>query len=111
MTTGNDLISELSSKVVLLDKAVTALGNRGRVKAEAERKYSIAFAEFILRERDKGTAVTIIEKLGKGDKQIAQLKFERDIAETAYDAALEAINSYKLQIRILNEQISREWNR
>ena len=35
---------------------------------------------------------------------------ERDIAQTLYDSSKEAINSYKLQIRIVQEQIQREWN-
>ena len=59
----------------------------------------------------EGTPVTIIGDICRGDKDIARKKFDRDCAEVAYRAALEAINNYKLQIRILDEQLNREWSR
>ena len=34
---------------------------------------------------------------------------KRDVAETIYEANKEAINTLKLQIRILDTQLSREW--
>lgn len=64
----------------------------------------------IVEERDKGTPVTIISDICRGDEVIAGLKFQRDVAETAYKAAMEAINVYKLNIKVLEEQIQREWN-
>ena len=64
----------------------------------------------IVEERDKGTPVTIISDICRGDEVIAELKFQRDVAETAYKAAMEAINVYKLNIKVLEEQIQREWN-
>ena len=47
---------------------------------------------------------------GTLNEAIAGLKFQRDVAETAYKAAMEAINVYKLNIKVLEEQIQREWN-
>ena len=63
----------------------------------------------ILEERAGGTPVTIIADLCKGDPEIARLRLERDIALTVYESAKEAIQTYKLQIRILDAQIEREW--
>ena len=37
--------------------------------------------------------------------------FNRDVTESKYKAAQEAINVYKLAVRILQNQIEREWNR
>ena len=51
----------------------------------------------------------MIDKVVYGVKEIAELRFKRDVADTVYQANLEAINSIKLQIRILENQISREW--
>ena len=62
-------------------------------------------------ERANGTPVTIIADLCKGDKEIATLKIQRDIAEVDYKANLEAINVYKKVIDVRREQINREWNR
>lgn len=108
---GQDLFNELQGRSKLLDTALGELGRRGRDHAESEKKYRIALAKRILEERAKGTPVTVISDICRGDVEIAQLKFERDCAEVTYKAALEAINNYKLQIRVLDEQISREWNR
>ena len=43
--------------------------------------------------------------------EIAKLRFERDVAEVVYRSALEAINATKLQIKILDAQVEREWGR
>ena len=104
-----DLISEIGHRSKLLDAAIRELGTRGRAYAQAEHDYRVALSKKVLAERDKGTPVTIISDVCRGDREIAKLRFERDVAETVYDAAKEAINGYKLQIRILDAQIEREW--
>ena len=104
-----DLIQEIGTKSSLLDAAVKQLGVRGKAYAQAERDYKVALAKKIMQERDKGTPVTIISDICKGDSEIARLRFERDCAEVVYKSAMEAIQSIKLQIRILDAQIEREW--
>lgn len=106
----HDLLNELSAKVNLLDTAVKELSKRGQRYAQAEHDYKVRLSQQILIERDKGVPVTIISDICRGNKEIAKLRFERDVAEVAYKAAQEAINSYKLQVRILDSQISREWS-
>lgn len=105
-----DLMNELSGKVTLLDEAIRQYAKRGQVYADAERDYRVCLAKKILIERDKGTPVTVIGDICKGDTEIADKRFKRDCAEVMYKSAQEAINSYKLQIRILDAQISREWS-
>lgn len=107
----NDLVSMIQEKTVLLDKAILQLSKRGQKYADAEQAYRIALAKKILEERDKGTPVTIISDICRGSAEIAKLKFERDCAEVVYKSAMEAINSYKLQIRMMDSQLSREWER
>ena len=106
-----DLINEMGAKTALLDKAITQLGVRGRSYAQAEQDYRIALAKKILAHRAEGMPVTILSDVCRGDPEIARLKLERDIAETVYKSAMEAIQAYKLQIRILDAQIEREWSR
>jgi hypothetical protein len=108
---GQDLFMELQDKQRLLEKALGELGRRGRSKAEAEQDYRVALAQEMLKKRDAGFPATLIGDLCRGEKHIAKLKFERDVAETMYTAALEAINAYKLSIRVLSDQIDREWSR
>lgn len=105
----NDLVTEIGNKSRMLDVAITELKKRGQKYAEAEKAYRIALARRILDEREKGTPVTIISDICRGSTQIAGLRFERDCAEVVYKSAMEAINSMKLQIRLMDSQLDREW--
>ena len=51
----------------------------------------------------------MIDKTCYGIPSVAEARFKRDVALTVYEANKEAINSLKLQIRILDAQVSREW--
>ena len=46
-----------------------------------------------------------------GVPEVAELRFKRDCCEAVYKANVEAINAIKLEIRIINEQLSRELGR
>ena len=105
-----DLITQLTDKIAMLESAIKELGKRGRAYAEAERDYRVALAQKTLAERDKGMPVTIISDICRGDPVIAKAKFERDVTEVMYKSALEAVQGYKLQIRILDAQLDREWH-
>lgn len=105
-----DLISEIGSKSALLDTAIKQLGIRGKAWAQAKKDYHEALSRKIMEERAKGTPVTIISDVCRGTPDIAKLRFEYDCAEVVYKSALEAINAMKLQIRILDAQVEREWH-
>ena len=61
-------------------------------------------------ERQKGTPVTIIGDVCRGQEQIAEAKRRRDCSEAIYKASQEAINVIKLRIRMVDAQITRIWN-
>ena len=105
----SDLLQEIGAKSAMLDAAIRQLGIRGRAYAEAERNYRVAMRKKVMEERANGTPVTIMSDLCRGDPEIANLRLERDIAQTVYESAKEAINAYKLQIRLLDNQLEREW--
>ena len=105
----NDLREEIRVKSKQLDEAVERIPASGRCFAQSEQEYRIALARRILEERSKGTPVTIISDICRGDREIARLRFERDCAEVVYKSALEAINAMKLQLRMLDAQVEREW--
>lgn len=106
---GMSLYQELNAKIAMLDAAVRELRGRGSALAQAERDYKVALAKRILELRSEGTPVTIIGDLCRGDEDIALLRFKRDCAEVVYKSALEAINAIKLEIRVIQEQASKEW--
>ena len=104
-----NLIVELQNKRELLNKALSECVKRGKELAQAECKYKAANAKFILAERAKGTPATLIKELALGDDNIVILRLERDVASVYYENAREAINVYKLEARLIEEQIKREW--
>ena len=106
----SDLMVELQEKVALLDKAVTSFGKRGRAAAQSDVDYRIGFAKKILELRAEGVAATLIRDLALGSDEVAPLLLDRQIKESERDSAKEAINAYKLQIKVLEDQIEREWH-
>lgn len=103
-----DLYQEMQQKIKELDVSVKSLRKTGTAYAEAEKAYKIELSKEALKLRDQGMAVTMIPLVIYGKEQIAQLRFQRDVAETIYNANQESINAIKLQIRIIENQISRE---
>lgn len=104
-----ELYQELQQKTQQLDVSIKALRKTGTEYAQAERAYKVKLREECLKLRDQGMAVGMIDKTCYGIPSVAELRFKRDIAEVVYKANLEAINSYKLQMRLIEAQISREW--
>lgn len=100
-----DLYIELSTLRNDLAKAITILKERGQAKAIAERDYRVAVAKEILKLRDDKIPVTIINDLVRGNEDIANLKLNRDIAETLYESAMQYIYSNKLNIGIVERQM------
>jgi hypothetical protein len=105
-----DLWNELSEKRALLDKAIETLASNGYELATKERDYKIAVNKKALELRAEDTPVTLINTIIYGYEDIAALRFERDMAEVKYNSNLEYINTIKLQIRILENQLSREYS-
>ena len=105
-----DLYEELTAKIKQLEYSVKQLRSLGTAYAAAERDYKVLLRQEVLKMRDAGQAVGIIDLTCYGIPSVAEARFKRDAAETVYEACKEAINSLKLQIRILSEQLEREWH-
>lgn len=104
-----DLINELQAKIKQLETSVRMLRTTGTEYAQAEKDYKVLLRQEVLKERDKGTAIGIIDKTCYGIPSVAEARFKRDVARTVYEANQESINSIKLQMRLLEAQIEREW--
>jgi hypothetical protein len=105
-----ELIEELKELRDLLNKANAEFKNRGRNYAEAYKNYRILVAQKLLQLKAEGMPVTIAYDIARGDEIVASAKAQEIIAESLYESCKEAINSYKLQIKILEGQIRGEWN-
>ena len=106
---GQSLYAEREEKRRTLDVAVSEFRKRGTALAEAERDYRMAKASAILDEREKGTPATLTIDIVKGSKEVAKLMFARDCARVVYDSAREYLQACKLQLRLIDGQIEREW--
>lgn len=105
-----DLWTEITNRLDMLDDAVKQIRFRGRDYAEAESKYRTALAVEMLRLRDEeGYPVTLVPDLARGKPEVARLKVDRDCKESLYKSALEAINVNKIRVKILEQQLDREW--
>lgn len=104
-----DLYQELQSKTRQLDVSIKQLRLSGINYAQAEKDYKILLRMECLKLRDDGMAIGLIDKTCYGIPEVAEAKFKRDAAEAVYKANMEAINSIKLQMRLLENQIGREW--
>lgn len=104
-----DLYIELQAKTAQLDKSIRQLRISGTEYAQAEKEYKILLRQECLRLRDGGMAIGMIDKVCYGIPSVAEARFRRDVADAVYKANLEAINSIKLQMRLLENQLQREW--
>lgn len=106
----DSLYSELQAKTKALDLSIKTLRSNGTEYANAEKEYKILLRKECLRLRDEGMAIGMIDKTCYGIPSVAEARFKRDVAECVYKANLEAINSIKLQMRLIEAQIQREWS-
>lgn len=104
-----DLFNELQIKLNELNISIKKLRETGTAYAEAERNYKILLRQECLKLRDDGMAIGMIDKTCYGIPSVAEARFKRDVAETIWKANQEAINSTKLQIRIIESQLQREY--
>lgn len=104
-----ELYEELDSKKKQLDASIKQLRKNGTEYAEAERDYKVLLRTECLKLRDEGMAIGMISLTCYGIPSVAEARFRRDIAKTVYEANQEAINSLKLQLRLIESQIQREW--
>ena len=104
-----DLYNELCQKTRELELSIKLLRQNGTVYALAEKEYKMLLRQECLKLRDDGMAIGMIDKTCYGIPSVAEARFKRDVAEAVYKANMEAINSTKLQLRLIENQLQREW--
>ena len=105
----SDLLSELIRDRELMKTASKQLKERGVALAVAEAEYQTAKAKRALAMQANGQSATMIQLVIKGDEEVSRKLFARDCAEAEYESAREALNVYKLDARLLEAQIDREY--
>lgn len=105
----NDLVEDVFKLKDELNASIKLLKTNGSKLAMAERDYKITLRTEALKLRENGMAIGLIDLIIYGVPDVAKLRFERDVADTIYKTNLEHINTTKLQLRVIENQIQREW--
>lgn len=105
-----DLFNKIQDLQKQLDVAVKQLRHTGSEYATAYTEYRIALAQELVKLRNDNIPVTICSDLARGNRDVAKKKFNEISTEAIYKANQESINSIKLQIKIIQEQLDKEWS-
>ena len=105
-----DLWQEIEQKRKELNVCIREMRKSGTAYAEAERIYKIKLREWCLKLRSQDMPIGLIDKTCYGIPEVADLRFKRDVAETVWKANQEAVQSIKLQLRLIDAQLNREWS-
>ena len=93
----------------LLTSALSEYKKRGQDYAKAYKNYRVKVAQKLLQLKAEGMPVTIAYDIARGDEDVANAKEKEIITESLYKSCQEAINVYKLKIKILQNNISNEY--
>ena len=104
---GYELQQEINKKLI---STMVLFRTRGEESAMAERDYRIALSKKILILRDAKIPVTIIGDLARGDEQVAELKFKRDVSEALFESVKQAIFTLRLQLKIARQEVAEDRN-
>lgn len=69
-----------------------------KTRAQAEQAYNIAVAKTTMEEKAGGQSITLIDKIVKGNKIVANLKYELDVAEGVMKACQQSIKSLTIAV-------------
>lgn len=106
-----DLFNSIQRLTEKLTHSINLMIKYGKDFAESERDYKVTLRQEALKLRaEKNMPVTLIQQVVYGVPEVASKRVKRDVAEVMYKTAQENINSIKLQIRILEAQLQREWS-
>lgn len=104
-----DLLEKLNRLIEDLDKSVKTLRSTGQAYAQADKDYKVKLSETLLRLEAEGRPVSNLIYIARGMEDVAEAKYQQIAKEALYKANYESIQSLRLQIRVLNEIIRREY--
>lgn len=106
-----DLYSEIQMKLQEADQRIKQLAKWGRQKAQTEHDYKIELTQEVFRLKQGGHPATLIQLIAYGQPNVAKKRLDRDIADSMWQSCLESINVGKIHIRILENQLQREYGK
>ena len=104
-----DLYNDLNAKLDQLSASLKKLRQTGSEYAKCEKEYKILLRQEVLKLRNEGEAIGVIQLTCYGIPSVAEARFKRDVAKTINEANKEAINTLKIEIRLIESQLQREY--
>lgn len=102
-------IQKMQELNTYLTTALAEYKKRGTDYAKAYKNYRVLLSQELLKLKAEGMPVTIAYDIARGTEQVANAKEREIITECLYKSCQEAINTYKLQIKILQENINKDY--
>lgn len=103
-----DLYTTLEELKNDLNTSIKSLRTTSTEYAEAYKNYRVLLAKKLLQLRNDGMPITLASDIARGDEDIASAKMVEIKKEAIYKANMESINAIKLQIKVIENQITRE---
>ena len=105
-----DLMEEMKRMKDELHRSMKLLRQNGETLAKKEHDYQVIKAQTWRILKADGWTSTDLNATIKGQPSVSEAMFERDNARVMYEANQEHINVVKLELRVLENQIAREWS-
>lgn len=109
--TGQELYAQREEIKKSLNRSMNNMYSNGVNYAEKTQAYRTILAQTILALKADGMQISIIDKVAKGDVQVAQAEFDMMTAEVLYKSSQENIMIQKKLLDSIEEEIKREWGR
>lgn len=84
-----------------LDDGSYVITTKAKAYAQAEKIYRIELAKEIMRLKAQGIPVTLIKELAKGNEHVADLKFNRDLAQETLRASHAMLDALQVEVSAL----------
>lgn len=84
-----------------LENGVDTITKKAKEYAVAEREYRIALRKEIVKLRTEKMPVTLIADVARGSDDVADLKFNRDLAQETYKASRDMLNALSTEVSSL----------
>lgn len=91
-----DITQAIWNSAKRIEKGVDILTSKAKAYVEAERTYRVALATEIVKLKTDGMPVTIINDVARGN--VADLKFNRDLAEEEYKTCKEMLEGLRAEL-------------
>jgi len=90
------LVEDIRRVSQRLDKLPTELRKQAKAYAEKEHAYRVALSQTMLSLRAENMPATLINDVARG--KVADLKFERDLAEALFKATVESSRAIQAEM-------------